>query len=53
MFDDPAEDALTYARTRMDDDHFNVAVKDSAMKACRERIAKKMWTQYVNYNKKS
>ncbi|KNE95099.1 hypothetical protein PSTG_11576 [Puccinia striiformis f. sp. tritici PST-78] len=53
MFYDPAEDTLTYARTRMDNDHFNVAIKDSAMKARREQIAKKMWTQYVNYNKKS
>ncbi|KNF03415.1 hypothetical protein PSTG_03355 [Puccinia striiformis f. sp. tritici PST-78] len=27
MFDDPAEDALTYTRTRMDDDHFNVWIQ--------------------------
>ncbi|OAV88131.1 hypothetical protein PTTG_29139 [Puccinia triticina 1-1 BBBD Race 1] len=52
LFDDPEEDARTLLRTQMgEDESFDVTEEDSIMKHRRERLAKKLWDQYVAYKR--
>jgi hypothetical protein len=53
LFDDPDEERRLIESSNTDDEPFNVADEDSIMKSRRDRLAKKLWLQYVAYKMRS